>query len=378
MKRADTMLMKEINLNAVRQTLKRKESATKPQLSAETGLSVVTVAALVRELAERGELTEEEAGPSTGGRPATVYRYDYQHSLALVMHLHEQGGVDTVFASVVDLRGEELGRDVQVFDDLDEASALDWIEGLLLAWPGVRTVAIGIPGQAVDGTIEVSSHERLIGLRPAQLIGDRFGLPVQLENDVNAALQGWLADKSEAGASRAAETDPAGTSNEADEEDEANEAGQPDEADEAENGSGIVLGLYFPEKYPPGLAISIDGRTVAGKKGMAGEIKYLPLGIDWSRPPQGAAFDEAACKLAHTAAVLLAPERIVLYGTRTEQASWSGVWKAYVDRHPLPAEPDLRWSGQFAEHFAAGMRELALKALEPKLPYAQIGRESGD
>lgn len=375
MKRADTMLMKEINLNAVRQMLKRKESATKPQLSAETGLSVVTVAALVRELAERGELTEEETGPSTGGRPATVYRYDYQHSLALVMHLHEQGGVDTVFASVIDLRGEELGRDVQVFDDLDKASALDWVEGLLLAWPGVRTVAIGIPGQAVNGTIEVSSHERLIGLRPAQLIGDRFGLPVQLENDVNAALQGWLADKSEAGANRAAEASQAGQANEAGQPEEAD---TPDEADEPENGSGIVLGLYFPEKYPPGLAISIDGRTVAGKKGMAGEIKYLPLGIDWGRPPQGAAFDEAACKLAHTAAVLLAPHRIVLYGAQTEQASWSGVWKAYVDRHPLPAEPDIRWSARFAEHFAAGMRELALKALEPKLPYAESGRELGD
>ena len=110
MGRADSGLMKEINLNAVRRAMRRLETATKPQLAAETGLSVVTIASLIRELTQRGELTEEALAPSTGGRPASVYRFDYTYRLALVLHLHEREGLDTVFASVVDLRGRPLLR----------------------------------------------------------------------------------------------------------------------------------------------------------------------------------------------------------------------------------------------------------------------------
>ena len=341
MKRADTTLMKEINLNTVRRTLKRIGTASKPQLSKETGLSVVTVAALVRELAERGELTEEEAGPSTGGRPATLYRFNYRHSLALVMHLYERESLDTVFASVVDLRGEEVAREDQPFDELDCPSWLDWIGRLLTVYPNIGIVGLGIPGQAVDGEIEVSSHKRLIGLNPAALIGERFGLPVLLENDVNAALQGYLAD----------ETPP------------------------RHSEERIVLGLYFPDKYPPGLAISIGGRTIRGRKGMAGEIKYLPLGIDWNSPLVGDVFEETVCRLAHTVCAVLAPDRIVLYGERLNSSPWRGAWQDFIRHYPLPAEPEVEGSGQFAEHFALGLRKLALQALEPKLSYGQTSVE---
>ncbi|CAM3998029.1 ROK family transcriptional regulator [Saccharibacillus endophyticus] len=333
MKRADTTLMKEINMNTVRRTLKRMETATKPQLAAETGLSVVTVAALVRELTERGELNEEETGTSTGGRPATVYRFDYAYRLALSLHLHEREGVDTVFASVVDLRGDIRKHEERLFDVLDRDSFLRWIKNLMQDYPRIQTIGLGIPGQAVEGRIEVSSHDRLRGTYPAKWIEEHFGVPVLLENDVNAALHGYLLE------------------------------GAGDE--EAEDGA--VIGLYFPIKYPPGMAISWNGTLIGGKRGMAGEVKYLPLDIDWSRPPAGDAWNEIVCRIVHTASVVLAPERVVLYGARTDTPSWTACWNAYVRRHPLPAEPDIQWSERFAEHFASGLQDLALKTLEPKV-----------
>jgi len=333
MKKADTTLMKEINMNTVRRALKRMETATKPQLAAETGLSVVTVAALVRDLAERGELNEEKAGTSTGGRPAIVYRFDYTHRLALSLHLHERDGVDTVFASVVDLRGEVRTHEERPFDTLDRNLFLDWIETLMQAYPQIRTIGLGIPGQAVEGRIEVSSHDRLRGTYPARWIEEHFGMNVLLENDVNAALRGYLLE----------------------------ETGGEDPED------GMVIGLYFPTKYPPGMAISWNGTLIGGKRGMAGEVKYLPLDIDWSRPPAGDAWNEIVCRIVHTASVVLAPERVVLYGEQTDTASWNACWDAYVRRHPLPADPDIQWSERFAEHFASGLQDLALKTLEPKV-----------
>ncbi|OWR32496.1 transcriptional regulator [Saccharibacillus sp. O23] len=328
MKRADTTLMKAFNLNAVRRVLRQKGSATKPQLAAETGLSVVTVAALVRELEERGELIEEADGTSTGGRPASVYRFDYGHTLALVMHLHEIRGVDTVMASVVDLNGQSLTEETKAFKGLNRKTFLEWVEDLLTAFPRIQAIGLGIPGQAIEGRIEVSSHERLLGLNPAELLGEPFGLPVVLENDVNAALRGYLAAGSE---------------------------------------EGTVLGIYFPDKYPPGMAICIDGDLIAGKQGMAGEVKYLPLGIDWNSPPEGEAWSEAVCKLVHLVSVVLAPHRIVLYGDRTDGGTWIKDWRRYLNRFPLPAEPEIEWSDRFAEHFASGIREWTLKTLEPRV-----------
>ncbi|MCQ4085420.1 ROK family transcriptional regulator [Saccharibacillus sp. JS10] len=333
MKKADTTLMKQINMNTVRQALKRLETTTKPQLAAETGLSVVTIAALVRELEQEGEIREEQLGVSTGGRPATIYRFNYEYRLALSIHLHEQNGIDTLFAAVVNLRGEVLKQEERPFDTWNQTSLLNWIDQWISVYPQIHIVGLGIPGQVVDGEIVVSSHNELRGTSPATWIQERFGLQVLIENDVNAALHGYLLQ----------ENKPERISNE------------------------IVLGLYFPKKYPPGMAISINGTLIGGKRGMAGEVKYLPLDIDWTQPPIGEEWQEVLCRIIHTASVILAPERIVLYDEVTEQESLMNNWQSFLQRYPLPAEPNIHKSERFSEHFATGLHDLALQAIEPRI-----------
>ncbi|WP_226002860.1 hypothetical protein [Paenibacillus sp. BJ-4] len=48
MEKANTNLIKEINLNLVRKVLKQVDMATKPQLAALTDLSVVTINTLMQ------------------------------------------------------------------------------------------------------------------------------------------------------------------------------------------------------------------------------------------------------------------------------------------------------------------------------------------
>lgn len=103
MRIANANLMKEINLNNVRQVMKRIKTATKPQLASLTKLSVVTVNSLVKELHELGELIEDLTVPSNGGRPAQTYRYNYNFSLALVMYLKDKEGQVLISATVVNL-----------------------------------------------------------------------------------------------------------------------------------------------------------------------------------------------------------------------------------------------------------------------------------
>lgn len=69
-------LVKEINLNMLRNILKAEKIASKPQLAELTGLSVVTINSLVNILVTNGEIIEDVTLPSNGGRPAVAFRFN--------------------------------------------------------------------------------------------------------------------------------------------------------------------------------------------------------------------------------------------------------------------------------------------------------------
>lgn len=66
MEKANGYLIKDINLNLVRQAMKQIGTGSKSQLAALTKLSVVTINSLVKELVQLGELSEDETVPSNG------------------------------------------------------------------------------------------------------------------------------------------------------------------------------------------------------------------------------------------------------------------------------------------------------------------------
>ena len=51
------------------------------------------------------------------------------------------------------------------------------------------------------------------------------------------------------------------------------------------NNCESIVGIYMPSKYPPGSSICLNGKILKGKNNLAGEIKYLPCDIDWSKLP---------------------------------------------------------------------------------------------
>ena len=77
--KADTRLMKQLNKSTLRNILSQKRTATKPELAKYSGLSVVTVNALLSEMLYSGEVQESGNAPSGGGRPSMQYRYNYDY-----------------------------------------------------------------------------------------------------------------------------------------------------------------------------------------------------------------------------------------------------------------------------------------------------------
>ncbi|UVI31020.1 ROK family protein [Paenibacillus spongiae] len=330
MKKANANLMKKINLNNVRQAMKRVETATKPQLASLTNLSVVTVNSLVKELHELGELFEDDTVPSNGGRPALTYRYNYDFSLALVVYLRENQGQVLVSATVVNLENQLLEKEEYIMPVFERQRFYAIMEHFVAQHPSIKVIGIGIPGQAVNGEITVASHQELTGFRMIEEIESRFGLPVRVENDVNAAISGYSMKE--------------------------------DLEDEQ-----CMLGIYFPAKYPPGMGIYLDGKIVKGKNGMSGEIKFLPLGLDWNREMATDKFVNAVCQIIQTVNAVLAPDKIVIYQDRIQADTWNPAWESYRLQNPMPTYPEVVLNQTFQQDFEAGMRWLTLQELEPTL-----------
>ncbi|OCT13568.1 transcriptional regulator [Paenibacillus pectinilyticus] len=331
MKNANAILMKEINLNNVRQALKQIETATKPQLSKLTNLSVVTVNSLVKELLELGEIFEDETVPSNGGRPALTYRFNYDFSLALVISLKENHGNEHLTTMVVNLDNRILHKEEHLVPRFERQILFDHIERYLNLYPSVKVIGLGIPGQTVNGEVTVTSHSELKGIRLAEEIESKFNLPAMVENDVNAAVSGFYASH-----------------------------------EFSEDRS--LVGIYFPTKYPPGMGIYLNGRLVKGKNGMAGEIKFLPHDQQWSQM-NSTLFVQSLCQLIHTVNAILAPDRVVVYVDRLDVSFWRNEWERYQQEHIMPSYPEVIQQGTFQEDFESGMRVLTLKELVPNIHF---------
>ncbi|WP_154887778.1 ROK family protein [Paenibacillus polysaccharolyticus] len=330
MKKANATMMKHINMNNVREVMQQQETATKPQLASLTNLSVVTINALIQELCDGGELIQDQIVPSNGGRPAQAYRYNYNYRLALVLSMKEMKGQGLISATVINLENEIVLKEENMLPVFDKQHVLQLIARFIVAHPSIHMIGIGIPGQAVDGDITVSSHDELIHSHLIREIEREFQLPVIVENDVNAAVSGYYTQHMHT-------------------------KGQD------------VAGIYFPNRYPPGMGMVLNGQIIRGKNGMFGEIKYLPYSPDWKQEMSNEDYTGHVCRILQTVNAVVAPHQIVIYQERVETEVLDSAWRQYVKEHMMPTLPEIVYQNSFQDDFDAGLRGVVLQALKSSI-----------
>lgn len=324
-------LVKEINLNVLRNVFKVKKIASKPQLAELTGLSVVTINSLVSILVENGEVMEDVILPSNGGRPATAFRFNNEFSLALAIYMYEQKGEDTVFICVSDLYGEIVEKIEKKMVNIKKDSFDSLIEKMILKYPNIKVIGFGMPGEEVDGKLLISDYKELKNEFFTNYIEEKFKLPVIFENDINAAVEGYCYSH-------------------------------------GVTEKQCVIGVYFPSKYPPGAGIYINGGIYKGRNGLAGEIKYLPFEVDWEN------FDfnktqmkEIIIKTLSAFCSMYNPDIIVLYGegiTDSIISEFKSRCNSEIEKIMLP---EIIISKELNQDFEIGIKQIALKAIEPTL-----------
>lgn len=279
MLKANRTQMKEINKNLLRQALKSRKKATKPELAALTHLSVVTVNSLINEMVLSGEVIEGEEVPSNGGRPSRQYVYNGNYRKALIIYGYEHNRKNLIHLLIINAFGECIERKTDYFSDVVIDSFDQWIEYAFKAHENICVIVFGLPGAEENGVIYVNDYSGIIGDKFLSYYQSKYGVPVIYENDINAAVYGYYTRHD----SQTVQT---------------------------------VVGIYYPRIYGPGAGIVINKEIYKGYKNFAGEVSWLPLRPSWNEVNYDHS-QEVVFMLSQIVAIyscVLAPERIVFYG----------------------------------------------------------------
>lgn len=180
--------LKQANLSMVRRIIKARETATRAEIARETGISSTTVRSLLAELIQNREIEPIGYDASSGGRKATRYRFqpNRYHGAAICIRDVEIHGL------LVNICGEivECTR-LEVPDGDFSGAILAFLDGLA-ARQEIKSIGLGVPG-VVEGRYfwkKRRQNDELYRVDLGDTIARRYGVPVVLENDLNATAIG--------------------------------------------------------------------------------------------------------------------------------------------------------------------------------------------
>lgn len=326
---ANALVLKDFNTRLVRQSLKNARTATVRDLSAMTGLSLMTVSTIIQNLVASGSARETALIPSGGGRPSRLYRFDETQSLAMVLYFHEERSRNMVSIRVADLYGAIIDSEDYPLGEVSLESFEPPMERFLTRYPAIRAIGFGIPGIEYGGSIVTLDYRELVGADIVGHFGEKYGLPVIVENDVNAAALGRSL---------------------------------------RENAADSEAYLFFPRNYPPGSGIRIGGQLIKGCRHFAGEISWLPLGIAWGTPAVTESFEastDAISKAIVSLAAIVNPERAVLFGEFLTGDHRDAIRTLCESRLPAGMCPDIVLTEDFPADLESGLVGLTLNLIEP-------------
>lgn len=190
--KGDQATSRAINTRMLLNILLQSGPASRRALAVEARLSPGTVTALTQDLIADGLIRELEAGKSSGGRRPIPLAINFGARLSVGMKLSEDG----LAGVLTDLAATEMATSRRKFHDVEIAEIADHIADMVEEFlPDARSrakkligVGIALPGfvDVVRGSVS-SEHRILKADVPfAAIISERIGLPVWIDNDVNA------------------------------------------------------------------------------------------------------------------------------------------------------------------------------------------------
>lgn len=329
MKASKPQSIKAHNLVFLTKLVKMQGPISKGNLAKLSGLSVVTINKLIPELVAVGKLKEYSESVVTGGRHAVSYQYNPEHQLVLAIQLIEKAQKMVFNFYISDLAGKILHHEACTHGTVSLEELKEQIHQLISAEPRIGSISIGIPGVEAEGILKMLDYPPLLGVNLHKELTHEFHLPIIIENDINAAVLGYVHQQDKMGQS--------------------------------------VVGVYYPKGFPPGSGIWLNGQLIRGRNGFAGEIKYLPLTAKWDRVPV-AEIDcvENMAEVAQTIISMYDPHEIVIY---TDEDQLSNKDLLYIEQNILAKfsgikTPSCIPSTNFDEDYLQGLLVEGIELIE--------------
>jgi N-acetylglucosamine repressor len=201
--RASRSLLRDNNVSLLMELIRRSGSISRAELARRSQLSAPTVSTIIEQLLRRGIVVETSTAPSSGGRPPVLLQIDPKAGYVVGIKLRGDG-LTTV---VCDLDAEIVSSTEQYLPLVgDPAAAIEAIEREVrralrkskVAPSKVLGVGVGLSGviETSSGVLKFSHLLQWNDVALAQPLRQRLGLPVWVENDVNAlaVAEKWSGD----------------------------------------------------------------------------------------------------------------------------------------------------------------------------------------
>lgn len=182
-------ILKQANLSLIRKVIKIKKTATRAEIADETKISSTTVRSLLSEMLQNGEIESIGYDESSGGRKAERYRFKPDRYYGAAFCIRD----DQIHCLLINVCGEVLESSCLDVPNHDYEKAVIPILDRLTAQKEVKAIGIGVPGIVKGGTYWKKDlctdemHQAEIGNN----LSKKYGIPVVLENDLNAITIGF-------------------------------------------------------------------------------------------------------------------------------------------------------------------------------------------
>ena len=322
----NTLLIKEVNINIIREAVRGKTSVTKPQIAKETGLTTVTVGTILNELLEANEILEVSQAKSTGGRPPKEYRYNFDLFNCLTIFPFEKDSETYISITISNLGKNELYNEIRKVEKIDLETLKSMVSYFLKEYPKIKVVGFGNTGINAGDEIIFSDYKDLTGLNLAK----ELEIPVVIENDVNSAAIGFHKRK---------------------------------ELSSEEN----LVYLFFPETYPPGSAILINNELYRGNRNCAGEIASIKR-IKWDNEVYNNfdRFCKNSVEIIEILAAILNPDTCIFSGNFITEEHINEIRKLCNETLDASFVPEIFLTKNFIDDIKSGLKELSINKIFPQ------------
>lgn len=182
-------VLKRVNSDLIKSTLKNMGSATKAELARETGISLTTVGLILSALVNEGEVLNQGFDESSGGRRAERYTLNLNHSLAAALCVEDKY-IDYAIGNTAGDLLEDGRTEIKQGKHMEAVEAL--IDTLIAKYSAIRCIGLGVPAAVDNGYLFTGTKLKdWYNFNVQAYLEQKYNLPIILENDLNAIAIGF-------------------------------------------------------------------------------------------------------------------------------------------------------------------------------------------